>query len=171
MSARGKTVPAIKRKEVICSCPTKCYTKISDDEANQVFCNFLDIGNKDLQDSLLFGLISSYECRQRRDIDNFLKVRSMSYRYTVKKINGESQKMCLQAFMAVYCVSHKRVCRLQAHMKNPDVASPPRDMWGKHGNHIETPNETKDSIREHIKSFPAIQSHYRRRQNPNRKYL
>lgn len=45
------------------------------------------------------------------------------------------------------------------------------DQRGRHEPPNKTPPEKIQLVKEHIESFPAYESHYSRKDNPNRKYL
>lgn len=54
-STSGKDVPA--RQNYGCSCQNACSSKISTGEKVSILNKFNDLGNKNIQDSYLFGLI------------------------------------------------------------------------------------------------------------------
>ena len=52
-----------------------------------------------------------------------------------------------------------------------DAGRTPKDGRGKHGNQKKLHEETRESVRQHIRSFPTRVSHYSRIKNAERKYL
>lgn len=77
------------------------------------------------------------------------------YIYTVKK------KVCKKTFADIFGLSHKRIQVLQHKIKQGNF--PPVDGRGRHSNKpSRIDDETKEKIRNHIKSFPSQESHYSR---------
>ncbi|CAG9827956.1 unnamed protein product [Diabrotica balteata] len=56
VSYKGKTVPN-KKIGLACKCPLKCFTKIKEDDRNEIFDKFYRLNTKDEQDLYLQGLI------------------------------------------------------------------------------------------------------------------
>ena len=61
----GKEVPARETRPA-CKCQRKCYEAFSDAERGDLLQRFNDLGNKEVQDAYLFGLISSRPIQRRR---------------------------------------------------------------------------------------------------------
>ncbi|GFN93195.1 hypothetical protein PoB_001970100 [Plakobranchus ocellatus] len=74
----------------------------------------------------------------------------------------------MSAFMSVQSIGKKRLTRLKQSKNHP---TPPLDQRGLHGKQPCTPEDWKIKIRQHIRSFPTITSHYSRQINPNKRYL
>lgn len=78
--------------------------------------------------------------------------------------------MCKKAFCSVHGVGAGRVDRIAAHI--PQNVTCPSDRRGKHGNRPNAiPQELKEAIDQHIRSFPKRSSHYSRSKNIKRSYL
>ena len=82
--------------------------------------------------------------------------------------NGSvSERVCKTA---IFGISNGRLGRaLEAQTTSGGV--PHTDQRGRHEPPNKTPPEKLELVKEHIESFPAYESHYSRKDNPNRKYL
>ena len=78
--------------------------------------------------------------------------------------------VCQQAFASLHGVSLSRVRRIAK--ATTTSATAPQDMRGKH---TSRPNKItpamKKKVKDHIKSFPVMKSHYSRNKNKRRRYL
>ncbi|GFN92170.1 hypothetical protein PoB_001867600 [Plakobranchus ocellatus] len=83
-------------------------------------------------------------------------------------VGGQEHELCMSAFMSVHSIGKKRLTRLKQSKNHP---TPPLDQRGLHGKQPCTPEDLKIKIRQHIRSFPTITSHYSRQINPNKRYL
>ena len=83
---------------------------------------------------------------------------------------GKENVACRAAFAGIHGISLACVRRLsEATLESP---CPPRDLRGKHKQHACIPDNIKEKIDQHIRSFPAMKSHYSRSyQNQCCKYL
>lgn len=91
-----------------------------------------------------------------------------SFYYTLQDDKGINVRVCQKAFCTVYGFGPKRLQVLRQKVENGRLEL---DRRGKHTNHPTVDTEVKDLIREHIKSLPSRQSHYSRKDNPQRIYL
>ncbi|XP_041984141.1 uncharacterized protein LOC121736808 [Aricia agestis] len=165
----NKLVPA-RKSGPDCRCKRfKCYTKIDTRQREMILMNFNDIGNKNEQDAYLLGLMSASPTA-RHTVNNPQRFRLSSFSYKIR-IGLDETVVCLTAFCNIHGVTIGRTRRLQDLMAT-NIPSP-RDQRGKH-----TENRAKKApecilnlIRYHISSFPARQSRYSLRDNPNCYYL
>ncbi|CAH1100894.1 unnamed protein product [Psylliodes chrysocephalus] len=89
------------------------------------------------------------------------------------KVNGEDITVCKAEFLAVHGLqkSQKRI-QLLCHKITMGSVTPQRDQRGKHLNRpIKIPDETIQTVRDHINLLPKYTSHYSRQDNPTRVYL
>ncbi|GFO39008.1 hypothetical protein PoB_006551300 [Plakobranchus ocellatus] len=93
--------------------------------------------------------------------------RSNVFSYFIS-VGGQEHELCMSAFMSVHSIGKKRLTRLKQSKNHP---TPPRDLRGLHGKQPCTPEDLNIKIRQHIRSFPTITSHYSRQMNPNKRYL
>ena len=74
--------------------------------------------------------------------------------------------VCKAAFLAIHGVKESRLKR-----KVLNFTVPIEDGRGKHENHKTIVKEIRDRVCDHIKLFPARESHYSRSKNKHKKYL
>ena len=78
----GKEVPA-RETGPACKCKRKCFYAFSDAERHDLLSRFNGLGNKEVQDAYLFGLISTKPIQRRRPRRSSGKARRASYYYHV----------------------------------------------------------------------------------------
>ncbi|KAJ8289407.1 hypothetical protein GJAV_G00000970 [Gymnothorax javanicus] len=156
-----------------CRCKKNCWERLGD-EAEIAFKSFWGLGDKNLQDSLLFhGMVCSPVKRRRpktgeREDTNLQ--RNYSFKYMIKRSDGMfEEEVCQRAFRSVYGIGSKRFERIRDSAKGCNTS--PKDKRGAHGKQPRISEFTKNRVREHIKSFPTRSSHYSRQKNRERKYL
>ncbi len=93
-----------------------------------------------------------------------------SFVYFLRNSSKVDVKVCQKAFCDVFGFGTKRLQVLRQKIK-ASVSSVEPDKRGKHGNQPRVNEDVCQSIREHIKSFPARSSHYSRADNHSRTYL
>ena len=93
---------------------------------------------------------------------------SFSFCYTLLNDTGSNARVYQKAFCLVYGFGPKR---LQVLRKKIEKGGIELDERGKHDNHPAVDSELKELIRDHIKFLPTRQSHYSRKDNPQRVYL
>ncbi|KAK9710177.1 hypothetical protein QE152_g26192 [Popillia japonica] len=92
-----------------------------------------------------------------------------SYFYKIRN-DGNEIPVCAKAFCSLHGISQERVRRIKKALFQ--TGESPRDLRGRHDNRPrKTETGTLVAVRDHIKSFQCIQSHYSRRDNPNTYYL
>ena len=91
------------------------------------------------------------------------------YLYDEKSLNV---KVCMKAFCAVLGFGPKRLLVLKQKMKSAAEVCIELDRRGRHGNRPQkVPEEVRELVRDHIRTFPARNSHYSRKDNHGRTYL
>ena len=144
-----------------------CFAVLGDDFIKETFAEFYGIADKNLQNSHLFGLIKSHKVNRRRARNGERGVyRLASYTYSVRK-DGVQIEVCSKAFRSIHGIGKSRFEKL----RKPNITVTPTDKRGKHGNQRKIEDATRQKIRDHIKRFPVIKSHYSREENPHKSYL
>ncbi|CAI8043115.1 hypothetical protein GBAR_LOCUS23922 [Geodia barretti] len=153
-----------------CRCRRRCFDSVSQSERAAILAAFYGLGSKDLQDAHLFGLIQSIPVKRRRPRGDGRTSRRATYTYVVR-VAGRSETVCQKAFASLYGVSVSRVRRI-AQATSTSICAPV-DKRGKHPrrSRIQLGGEVKEQIRQHIKSVPALKSHYSSGKSKARKYL
>ncbi|KAJ4443617.1 hypothetical protein ANN_05291, partial [Periplaneta americana] len=185
-----KIVPA-KQQGVGCNCSGRTeaanvnwckYHVLTENERDEIFCQFYKIGDYNAQNGFLFGLISRQECSgiylKKRKNENSSR-RHVSFIYRVKDSHGQLNRVCSKGFCDVFGISKRRLSTARGDRKvnisqsngndpedeedgcNTSKVSPPIDRRGKHGNYKhKTSDSDEKSVIEHIKKFPLYVSHY-----------
>ena len=78
----GKVVHA-RKVGVACKCKRACFNLFTASERSSVFDSFYKLGNKELQDAHLFGLITSQEVKRRRPRQGTGTRRQTHYNYSL----------------------------------------------------------------------------------------
>ncbi|CAG9773484.1 unnamed protein product [Ceutorhynchus assimilis] len=163
VSSRGREVPAKSFQNINCGCKKMCNNRVNENERKIMHDSFWKLGDFSKQNTFIHGLIKSESIKQKRPRDNSKSPKSVTYQYSLK-INNINIPICKKFFLQTFEISDGRLYRILAKKKVSDIT----DGRGK-----KIPaNKINDlDVIEHIKSFPAYQSHYSRKDNPNRKYL
>ena len=167
---RNQQVVPAKTVGQPCKCKRKCFEKVGDDKIKAIFEGFLQLSNKDKQDSYLFSLISRNFIKRRRPrVEDSSTQRSSSYYYRVKAQGGDVV-VCKQLFLSIHGITAKRLRRLCEHAASGS-STPPTDKRGKHNSHHRIDSNLVKQIKDHIESFPAQESHYSRSDNHGKLFL
>ena len=109
--------------------------------------------------------------RKRYFICRHIEVQPISKRYSGSykqnsrtyylPVHGSLQRVCKKVFIQALDISDKMIrCTLS---RKTDRTFEGTDKRGKHTPANKTSDETLDSIRQHIKSFPIMDSHYKQK--------
>ena len=120
-----------------------------------------------MQDAYLFGCVKTKPPARGRPRDGSKGNRINTFSYTVNS-QGHEEQVCLNAFMNIHAIGKKRMARIKTSKAS---CTPPIDKRGMHGKHVRKPEEVREQVQNHIRSFPKIQSHYFRHDNQNKHYL
>lgn len=168
INVKGNVVPGKMFNNDDCGCPKKCLELITEDERRQQYEIFIKMCDFGKQNAYLCGLIHQAPIQQRRPRDGSKGSKKSTNLYYVHK-GDNTVRVCKQYFLKTFLVSDGRVTR--AINKIRSGYSPGDDLRGKHVAAQKISPEQKEHVRNHINMFPAFQSHYSRKDNPNRKYL
>lgn len=155
-----------------CSCPKKCFEQVSKEEREHLIMQFNHMGTHELQNQYLRGLIVASNVKRRGAGGKLGSAkdkpgkRSTSFEYFVVTSINRRVKVCRQAFLSIHGIGYTRV----KNLRQSAVCKP--DMRGKHGNRPKkVTNIHLQNVRNHIKSFPRVASHYSRNSNNKKRYL
>lgn len=167
---RGKEIPGkVVNLGILCheGCKKKCSDKVDPEKRREIFSRFYKL-DEDTKNMLLF---KSMTCKvPSRPQKNAANHKSVSFTYTIN-INNTGVTVCKKAFCSLYQIGKKKVEYLQQSIKE-GLHTPKPNRRGKHDNRPhKIAEDVKQYIIEHIKLFPASESHYSRNKNPNKKYL
>ena len=142
-------------------CKYKCSTKINDEERNRIFVDFYDNRNKDRQ----YDYIA--ETTKREKINATRSKRQCSFKYQFI-LEDEPLQVCKEFYLGTLSISQKVVYNVH-DKKDSFTGRPKSDGRGKHQKKVIQEDMCND-VRNHILSFPTVDSHYCRFET-TRKYL
>lgn len=152
-----------------CKCKLKCFEKICEENRLEIIKSFNSILNKEKQDTYLCGLIKMKSVERIRPRTGVKTSKSFIGNFVIR-IGINNYNVCKKAFCSMHGITVSRVNRLQLCIKSNNLS--PNDRRGKHVNRPNIiPEAILNQVSEHIKSFPAQESHYSREKNSNVKYL
>ena len=151
-----------------CGCSRRCFDRLSESCRKGLFDGFWKTANFDLQNAYLCGCVKVLTTKRKYTKAEESR-RHFSRVFYVQ--NGSvSERVCKTAFLSIFGISNGRLGRaLETQTSSGGV--PHTDQRGRHEPPNKTPPEKLELVKEHIESFPAYESHYSRKDNPNRKYL
>lgn len=135
------------------SCRLKCSTRFDQLERQYYFNSFWQLGDVEKQRSFIVLQLVSQYCQQLV----VLFIVSLNKAYFFKK-NDEQKFVCRRFFTSTLGISDRYI--RTALSKNRDGFLE-EDQRGKTG-HSTVSEEIKKSMREHLTSIPAVESHYTR---------
>ena len=170
MSIRGKLVAKRKVLQHADDCRFNCCQKFTDDDRQYIHMDFWRLS--DIEKKHFFIKTTEKQQKKRTRLGRQVrteKVRSktFSYEYYLPKV-GVNERVCKSFYLATLNVSQSRVTDCH-ETKNSQTHTPVPSKQGKHVKHC-IPDCHVEAVKEHIRSFPRIASHYRR-SNTQKEYL
>ena len=155
--------------ETLCrtGCKFKCNEHFDNATRSEVFDAYYAL-TPGAHDVYLYGCIA---CRNPKVCRNdALTHREVSVTY-MTKVDGESVRVCKQAFMKLHRITQSKVDYIVSQGKL-GLPAARQSLRGKHDNRPNKISEhRRELVREHVRRFPAEASHYSRHDNSNRLYL
>lgn len=169
ISSRNKPVPAkmVKNLKDCTRCKKRCSDNVSDEVRSSLFHNYYELT---AEQKRLFVLSNTVKVQPKRRRDkktpeNSKKQNSYLFYF---QVNGKKIQVCKTFFLGTLCISQKTVYNV--HQSSNAVGNTPTMVrHGKHTKH-KIPEDVVQSVRDHIASFPKIDSHYCRA-DTSRSYL
>jgi len=149
-------VKAAKIMKMPCNekCRLKCTNKLKIDDRAIIHNNYWKLADINKQREFIIRHMSTINPKYRSKLPTN---RSLNYSYNFT-VNDEKIKVCKTMFMNTLGISSRVIFTTTQKIYDGILEE---DKCGKHGNHGRAISlEVKDSIRTHITSFPAIESHY-----------
>lgn len=171
VSTKGKVVSAVKMKEP-CSCSWNCRHLLTPEDRDKIFSTFWASGNHDRQWDFIRNSSRRKETSPRAKNNQPAAASKKKWFYSYFfKCNDEEIKVCKTMFLSTLGIGESWVGSAWNHL-NPDkgnTVSP--DKRGRHNAHpIAITPEKIETVKEHIKLFPRVPSHYCRKDS-EREYL
>lgn len=169
LSSRKKIRPARKietRKDCLNKCLYKCSRKIGTEERNNIFSNFYLLNAREKQIYILNTTESSNPERRRKGKNSQNSTKSKTYKYFFI-LNNNRIQVCKPFYCGTLAISQKPI--YTAHKNSTESNTLQKSIQGKHKKK-HTSNEAVNLVKEHIKLFPKVESHYCRADS-KREYL
>lgn len=148
-------------------CRSKCYDKLNYDNRKLIFDSYWELGDHTRQWDFIAQHVTVVHKKQQI-ANRSLTRRNFSREYNLT-VDNIQFKVCKNMFLQTLSISETVVNTTLSKLKNSPTIS--KDMRGKH---FSRPNviadDVKNLIKEHISSFPAVESHYIRHDS-KREYL
>ncbi|XP_045506624.1 uncharacterized protein LOC123702846 [Colias croceus] len=170
-SKTGKLRAAKSPKNPKCSknCRQKCTEKFTQIEREIICKSYWSIASYNLQKEFLLRRIIIKPVQTTRKSVSIDKQRSSSRVYGFYKGKTVFERVCKNFFMSTLCISTGPIETAVKHVDDHGVFSK-LDNRGRRAPANKTPEEQIQEVKNHIESFPVIDSHYCRKKT-NRKYL
>ncbi|XP_039301648.1 uncharacterized protein LOC111046358, partial [Nilaparvata lugens] len=168
---RGVHVEQRTIKEVCNNCRMKCASKFTEDERLAIFTEFWNLGEIDRQRDFIINTIQQTpkkRIRIRNGSENGDSCRKVTFSYSLK-CDQKEEVVCQRFYLNTLSISQQMVktafLKIQASGKTVS-----EDRRGKSGCNSKLEEKVKISVKDHIESFPKVESHYCRRDS-KREYL
>ncbi|KAE8752688.1 hypothetical protein FOCC_FOCC000428 [Frankliniella occidentalis] len=159
---RGKEKRARSMREGCTEiCRRKCQERISEAERQKLFKLYYGSQTKNSQWHILAKLAHQVGVAQRK-VKSTSPYRKFSYKYYLTGEDGRPIPVCQTMFLDTFDIS-STVVHTALNKNSPDKR-------GRHGTRKRTSPILIQSVKDHIKSFPVIESHYCR-EGSRRRYL
>jgi hypothetical protein len=180
LNSNGVVIEAksFKAAHSCCLKGTAC-NEITLEERQHQFRSFWELGNFDLQNAHLIGLVDERVVANRvvknnlsdsetRDVWVKKHTKEKSRLFYIPTENGRT-RVCKVLFLSTFGISNGRLHRaLKKQRENKGIQKP--DQRGKHKKHS-LPSIVQQSVVDHIGKFPRYVSHYTRSHQVNKEYL
>ncbi|KAK3776185.1 hypothetical protein RRG08_063728 [Elysia crispata] len=167
ISSRGKEM-AGKAIKVACSekCTLKCSTKFSEEERKSIFEDFWASGDKREQHHFLLRHAEELPAKRMRVGCGKRSSTFHYYFYDAKK--ATRLEVCRAFFINTLDIKRELVYKVLRRQSTTGGLKP--SCQGKHGKQKRIGEASLQGVRDHINSFPLVESHYCRART-ERKYL
>ncbi|CAG9764926.1 unnamed protein product [Ceutorhynchus assimilis] len=171
VTAKGKEVRKREMKNLPI-CRTKCRERLVEDVRQGIFNEYWGLGTRDKRVTYIADHSETKETafkRKRTDDPAKSRNRQVSHSFHFK-INGETVKVCRGCFMKILDETQMFITLAldNSRLSLSGIVQP--DKRGRHEPKNKHSQKIIQEAIDHIKSFPAHQSHYTRRTN-DKKYL
>ncbi|MEW8545291.1 MAG: hypothetical protein AB2693_17350 [Candidatus Thiodiazotropha sp.] len=155
-------MPEKQMKPPCNNCRLKCTSKISEAERQQLFNSFWTLESYERQKDFVCSDVT--ERKTRIYLDENEKAQSkkrMVVRTYNLETNGKVHNVCKRFFTATFSLGEAYVCHAMKMKSNGRFSG--EENRGKHRPHNKTEQAKLNGVREHIESFPKVESHYIRK--------
>lgn len=165
VGVKGKIVPKKMCEDFDCHCRLKCSQNISYAERCKNFQKFYSNAAWETQTAILASAVKVVRIKRKRKQQDSRRSETREY---YLKSESNDVLVCKAMFMKTLDVNSTRIHRALLKAKNENSFT---DKRGKAKPANATSDDKLLKVRQHIESFPAYKSHYRRSDTPDCKYL
>ena len=167
-NASNAKVPAKKvrsQKNCALSCKFKCAQKVTPTEREQCFLDYYKLTQNRKHDYI--AMTTECAMKERQTCCESQRKRTFSFKYFLN-VESERIRVCKSFYLGTLAISQKPIYNTH-FKKNQTTGMPKPDSRGKHAKRgIDL--QLKEQVRDHIRSFPVVESHYCRART-ERQYL
>ena len=162
-SSTGSDMDAKSVKPIDCSrCRFRCSDKMTEEDRNTIFSLYYGMSSYEQQRQFLCQMVDS------EDPKRCTGYKKVSKQFHLAVMGNNKVRVCREFFLRTLDIGKKTVD--VAMSKKVRGAFCSTDKRGKQCSANTIPDEIIDSVKEHIKSFPTMESHYCRK-NSKKQYL
>lgn len=162
-SKTRKEIPARRLKPPCAEkCTLKCYTKISEEERQNLFSSYWNLGNVEKQRHFIASCMETIRPKYRYVREHSRRQLNNAFYFYV---TGQKLRVCKVFFKNTLDINDRPIRTVLAKQDEFAKNIVQDDKRGKHGNHPRTDDTMKDEIRNFIRNIPKVESHYRRSQS------
>ncbi|XP_062602831.1 uncharacterized protein LOC134264549 [Saccostrea cucullata] len=163
VSSEGKNVSKKTMKQISCKCKFKCSQNFNEEDQRLIFTKFWQL-NYEKQRSYIKENVIKTDKRRRTTMTESRRKKTLQYFFTDR---GENRvQVCKKTFLCTLGLGERTVQYTLGRQEKNGMA----DRRGRKKGYSKFTQEDKEYIREHIRSFPTVSSHYCRK-NTQRRYL
>ena len=170
-SSMGKGIAAKKIKDGCnAKCLYKCHEKFDEPARQGIFNTYRSLPSYTLQSNFQCQNINEVSTKKYLDLDGQVvsgKKKKMARVYSFT-VNTQRARVCKNFVMDTLVISNTSIKNALSQKVYGQFVG--RDERGKHSPHNKTPEPIRQRIKQHIMSFPTVESHYTRK-NSKREYL
>lgn len=168
-TAKGKMIRA-KTLQPPCNCRMKCADKVSEIQRASIFADYYSLCAEE-KNQFIAGSIEEgkKQCQRLRRNDEAESRRKFTRHYFLPNASTRVE-VCQKMFTNTLDITLKKVRVITEKKRSSGSDICASDGRGKHQNHQCISEVNRDVIREHIRKFPAYESHYSR-SHTAKKYL
>ena len=150
----GKYIKERKVAPSNCRCKYSCTKTFSETERHKLFNTYYSLDSYQRQRDFICSNVKQTNTQDGKRKKN------------CRKYNFHSKQVCKDFFLSTLNIGSKTI---EYSLKNEYAGSfVGSDKRGKHAAHNKTPGHKVEEVRQHIKSFPAVESHYQRQSTQKR---
>ncbi|XP_069362188.1 uncharacterized protein [Maniola hyperantus] len=166
-SCKG-TLKLAKQLGPSCNCKKKCADKFPEYLRQKIFAELYDL-TAESQSQYIASLIEEFPKKSTKVV-NGLSRRQWTRKYFFTNQSETRTEVCQTMFLNTLSLSLKKVRVIVEKKRNSEVGILSVDQRGRHQKQKRISEASKMEVKEHIKMFPAYESHYSR-SHTQKKYL